>query len=62
MKVQKKCSICSQPIPKRVIGINKETNEPIYWDDGDNAEPVNSGRCCSDCNYKVVIPARLGVK
>lgn len=24
-----------------------------------NAEPVKKGRCCCDCNTKVVIPARL---
>jgi hypothetical protein len=27
---------------------------------GDNAWPVNEGRCCSDCNSTRVIPARLG--
>jgi len=26
---------------------------------GNNAEPVNSGRCCNACNSTVVIPARL---
>jgi hypothetical protein len=26
---------------------------------GNNAEPVNSGRCCDDCNSTIVIPARL---
>jgi hypothetical protein len=29
------------------------------WKEGNNAEPVNSGRCCDDCNMSVVIPARL---
>ena len=26
---------------------------------GNNAEPVNDGRCCNKCNAVVVIPARL---
>jgi len=26
---------------------------------GNNAEPVNSGRCCDECNYVVVCPARI---
>ncbi len=26
---------------------------------GNNAEPVNDGKCCDDCNINVVIPARL---
>jgi len=29
------------------------------WRDGHNAEPVNSGRCCSSCNDTVVLPARI---
>lgn len=26
---------------------------------GNNAEPVNSGVCCDDCNNSVVISARI---
>jgi len=26
---------------------------------GNNAEPVKCGRCCSKCNMKKVIPARI---
>jgi len=37
------CSIC-----------NKEF-EPI----GHNAQPINNGRCCTKCNYEVVLPERL---
>jgi hypothetical protein len=29
------------------------------WTGGHNAHPVNNGRCCSDCNTKVVVPMRL---
>jgi hypothetical protein len=43
------CSICRGPIPV----------EHGSWKYGHNAEPVNDGRCCSDCNHNVVIPTRL---
>lgn len=26
---------------------------------GNNAQPVNDGRCCDKCNRDIVIPARL---
>jgi DNA repair exonuclease SbcCD ATPase subunit len=32
-----------------------------YTHFGNNAEPVNSGRCCDMCNAKEVIPARLAL-
>jgi hypothetical protein len=35
----KKCSICGEE----------------YWGYGNNAEPINSGRCCDECNAEVVI-------
>ena len=37
------CSICGE----------------VYKGFGNNAEPVNSGRCCDECNSAVVIPARV---
>lgn len=44
------CSICRQPIqPHPLSG----------WAGGNNAEPINSGRCCDDCDSTVVIPARI---
>lgn len=30
-----------------------------YQGYGNNAQPVNNGRCCNICNFLVVIPARL---
>ena len=30
-----------------------------YTGYGNNAQPVNDGRCCDFCNNTVVIPARL---
>lgn len=38
------CSICGETIE----------NEYSH-----NAQPVNDGRCCIICNYKVVLPARI---
>ena len=43
------CSICNKEIPVKAGG----------WDSGNNAQPVNDGRCCDQCNMDVVIPARL---
>ena len=43
-----KCSICHKEIP--AVGA---------WTTGNNAQPVNDGRCCNDCNVSVVLPARL---
>lgn len=44
------CSICGEPIvPDAITG----------WDSGNNAYPVNDGRCCNKCNQSVVIPERL---
>ena len=52
-KKPKFCSICTKAIDDLVI------NGEIAWSDGHNAEPVKNGRCCSECNDNVVIPARL---
>lgn len=46
------CSICNELI---------EVEWPSGWSQGHNARPVNDGRCCSDCNWTVVIPARLAL-
>lgn len=43
METTKKCSICGK----------------IYEGHGNNASPVNDGRCCDECNDKVVLPRRL---
>lgn len=54
-KKQKICSICFGDIDIQYHPITGE----MYWDVGHNAEPVNSGICCSRCNQEVVIIARL---
>lgn len=38
-----KCSICGKQ----------------YEGFGNNAQPVNNGRCCDECNREVVIPMRI---
>ena len=48
-----KCSICEEEIqPQR-----NELGQ-VVWDQGHNAAPINSGRCCDISNYGVVIPRR----
>ena len=44
----KTCSICQGEID--VQGT---------WRHGHNAEPINDGRCCTECNNTKVIPARI---
>lgn len=46
------CSICNNEIEKEIV--NGKVEQP-----GHNAQPVNDGRCCDNCNQTVVIPARL---
>ena len=43
-----KCCICKGEIGKKGS-----------WTQGNNAEPVKSGRCCDVCNETLVIPARI---
>jgi hypothetical protein len=42
------CTLCGGPIA--VVGT---------WVWGNNAEPFNHGRCCDDCNQRLVIPMRM---
>jgi hypothetical protein len=46
-----RCSICQLPIEP----------EPGGWVGGNNAAPINDGRCCNDCNARVVLPARMNL-
>ena len=41
------CAICGDTIKGDGLGV------------GHNPEPVSDGRCCSECNYELVVPARL---
>ena len=47
------CSICQQRLS--LENCRHEFNTRF----GNNAQPVNDGRCCDNCNDKVVIPARI---
>jgi hypothetical protein len=49
-----KCSIC-----KEEIDIQYTPEGKPFWTEGHNAEPINNGRCCTNCNETVVIPARM---
>ena len=50
-----KCSICGKEIEKQ---INPKTGK-VFWDKGNNAQPINNGRCCNACNHEYVIPKRV---
>jgi hypothetical protein len=54
---EKKCCICKRPLEKRYT-----PEGVLYWDDGNNAWPIQDGRCCDKCNSEYVIPARMGKK
>ena len=45
-----RCVICEEQ-----IGIDSDG----IWDGGHNAEPIQSGRCCEQCNDTRVTPARM---
>ena len=49
-----KCSICSGYIEPL-----KDKDGIVVWEHGNNAQPINDGRCCDKCNWEVVIPARI---
>ena len=48
------CVICNGEIEQK-----KLADGTVYWESGNNAEPVKEGRCCDVCNHTVVIPTRL---
>lgn len=50
-----KCSIC-----KGEIEVKKDPKTgKVFWDQGNNAQPINDGRCCDKCDLEVVIPKRI---
>jgi len=51
----KKCSICKEALD---VMVSTETKE-VLWDQGNNADPYNNGRCCESCNMEVVLPLRI---
>lgn len=49
-----KCSIC-----KGKIDSHRTPEGKVYWRHGNNAEPINEGRCCTKCNNIFVLPERM---
>ena len=45
------CSICKEPIEVTSFG----------WAEGNDAWPVNDGRCCDTCDMSVVLTARINM-
>tara|TARA_A100001391_G_C4878704_1_gene227490 strand:- start:346 stop:558 length:213 start_codon:yes stop_codon:yes gene_type:complete len=54
---QNKCVICRGQIEVKTHVRNGRLE--IYWDKGNNAQPVSEGQCCDVCNESVVLPARM---
>ena len=52
------CSICDEEIKGQVV-THPDGSKSVPWEGGNNAYPINEGRCCDKCNMEVVIPARL---
>jgi len=44
------CSICKKEIEKKY-----NDKGVMYWDKGNNAYPINEGRCCDKCNKLVIL-------
>jgi hypothetical protein len=52
--IKMKCCICNDE-----IDIQYTVDGKVAWDQGHNALPVRDGRCCSTCNFTIVLAARL---
>jgi hypothetical protein len=50
-----KCCLCNKEIEKQI----DPRDGKVFWDQGNNAEPLADGRCCGECNTMKVIPERL---
>lgn len=49
------CCICGGEIEK----IRNDKGE-VIWDQGNDAYPVEDGRCCNVCERSKVLPVKLG--
>jgi hypothetical protein len=47
-----KCSICGGPI---------DVKPGSGWAGGNNAQPINDGRCCTTCDETLVVPLRIAL-
>jgi|TARA_X000001382_G_scaffold41093_1_gene27583 hypothetical protein len=52
------CCICHKQIKPKYLGKDNDGNDH-YWEEGNNALPIHDGKCCDDCNVKIVVPARF---
>lgn len=50
----RRCCICDGHIEPL-----RDDSGEVVWEGGNNALPVQDGRCCDNCNMTVVIPARI---
>ena len=48
------CCICEKDIDHQ-----RNLDGEVFWKTGHNASPVKTGRCCTHCNIRIVIPERL---
>ncbi len=55
MSKNMECCICKGEIDK----ITLPNSDQVVWDQGHNALPVMEGRCCTKCNWEVVLEERL---
>lgn len=53
--IKMKCCLCGKEIENEIHPITGK----VFWDKGNNAEPLSDGRCCNNCNETKVIPERL---
>ena len=49
----------SKPNDDCVLCEEEIDTQPHGWSGGHNAQPVADGRCCTECNNNVVLPARF---
>tara|TARA_R100001443_G_C3360954_1_gene179043 strand:- start:1419 stop:1805 length:387 start_codon:yes stop_codon:yes gene_type:complete len=54
MEKTMKCILCEGEIDKKY-----NDDGVMYWDQGENAQPIADGQCCLKCNNHVVIPGRV---
>ena len=48
------CCLCGNEIEKQYT-----PEGVLYWDQGNNAEPLKKGRCCDKCNFEKVVAERI---
>ena len=54
MNYKMECCLCGNEIEKQYT-----PEGVLYWDQGNNAEPLKKGRCCDKCNFEKVVAERI---